>query len=164
MKKRVYGRKLSRERDTRRALFRALIRALVKYDKIVTTKAKAKAIQGDVDKLVNLAKNSSVQTQRRLFAALGNDKETTKGFVEKIAPVFTERKGGYTRIINLPRRRGDAAEIVRMEWVKLIPLKEEKKEAKKETKTKAKTKSVTADKKKVDTKKAKKTTKVVKKK
>ena len=146
MKKRVYGRKLSRERDTRRALFRALIRALVKYDKIVTTKAKAKAIRGDVDKLVNLAKDSSIQTQRRLFAALGNDKETTKGFVEKIAPVFTERKGGYTRIINLPRRRGDAAEIVRMEWVKPIPAKDEKKEDKKETK------------------KAKKTTKVVKKK
>jgi len=162
MKKRVYGRKLSRERDTRRALFRALIRALVKYDKIVTTKAKAKAIRGDVDKLVNLAKDSSIQAQRRLFAALGNDKETTKGFVEKIAPVFTERKGGYTRIINLPRRRGDAAEIVRMEWVKPIPVKEEKKEDKKKAKTKAK--KVTADKKKVDTKKPKKTTKVVKKK
>ena len=160
MKKRVYGRKLSRERDTRRALFRALIRALVKYDKIITTKAKAKAIQGHVDKLVNLAKKGSIQTQRRLFAALGNDKETTKGFIEKIAPVFTERKGGYTRIINLPRRRGDAAEIVRMEWVKPIPVKEEKKEVKKV----AKGKSVASDKKKVTTKKVKKTTKVVKKK
>lgn len=164
MKKRVYGRKLSRERDTRRALFRALIRALVKHDKIITTKAKAKAIQGYVDKLVNLAKKGSIQTQRRLFAALGNDKETTKGFIEKIAPVFTERKGGYTRIINLPRRRGDAAEIVRMEWVKPIPVKEEKKETKKEVKKATKGKSVASDKKKVTTKKVKKTTKIVKKK
>ncbi len=125
MKKRVYGRKLSRERDTRRALFRALIKALVKYDKIVTTKAKAKAIQGNIDKLVNLAKNGSIQTQRRLFASLGNDKETMKTLTEKVAPLFTERKGGFTRIINLPRRRGDAAEIVRIEWVKPILKKEE---------------------------------------
>ena len=78
MKKRVYGRKLSRERDTRRALFRTLIRALVKYDKIVTTKAKAKAIQGDIDKLVNLAKKDSIQARRRLFASLGNDKVTAR--------------------------------------------------------------------------------------
>lgn len=135
MKKRVYGRKLSRERDTRRALFRALIKALVKYDKIVTTKAKAKAIQGSIDKLVNLAKEGSIQTRRRLFASLGNDKETMKTFTEKIAPAFTERKGGYTRIVNLPRRKGDAAEIARIEWVKPILKKEEtKKKVKKTTK------------------------------
>ena len=160
MKKRVYGRKLSRERDTRRALFRALIRALVKYDKIVTTKAKAKAIQGDIDRLVNLAKDGSIQTQRRLFASLGNDKETTKAFTERIAPSFKERKGGYTRIINLPRRKGDAAEIVRIEWVKPTLAKEVKKEEKKKSKKKS-----TASKKKEDTKKkVKKTTKVSKKK
>lgn len=136
MKKRVYGRKLSRERDTRRALFRALIKALVKYDKIVTTKAKAKAIQGDVDKLVNLAKNGSIQTQRRLFGSLGNDKETAKAITERIAPSFKERKGGYTRIINLPRRKGDAAEIVRIEWVKPMPEKEEKTKDEKKSKGK----------------------------
>lgn len=150
MKKRVYGRKLSRERDTRRALFRALIKALVKYDKIVTTKAKAKAIQGDIDRLVNLAKDDSIQKQRRLFASLGNDKETAKSFTERIAPSFKERKGGYTRIINLPRRRGDAAEIVRMEWVKSMPEKEEKTKDEKKSKGKS-----TASKKKEDTKKRK---------
>jgi large subunit ribosomal protein L17 len=148
MKKRVYGRKLSRERDTRRALFRALIKALVKYDKIVTTKAKAKAIQGDIDKLVNLAKNDSIQKQRRLFSVLGNDKETAKAFVKRIAPSFKERKGGYTRIINLPRRRGDAAEIVRLEWVKPMPKKEEKIKDEKKSKRKS-----AASKKKEDTKK-----------
>jgi large subunit ribosomal protein L17 len=160
MKKRVYGRKLSRERDTRRALFRALIRALVKYDKIVTTKAKAKAIQGDIDKLVNLAKDGSIQTQRRLFASLGNDKETAKAFTERIAPSFKERKGGYTRIINLPRRKGDAAEIVRIEWVKPTLVKEEKSKDKK----KSKGKGITSKKKEDTKKKVKKTTKVSKKK
>lgn len=148
MKKRVYGRKLSRERDTRRALFRALIRALVKYDKIVTTKAKAKAIQGDIDKLVNLAKDGSIQTQRRLFASLGNDKETAKSFTKRIAPSFKERKGGYTRIINLPRRKGDAAEIVRIEWVKPMPEKEEK--TKDEKKSEGKRKKKEGAKKKVE--------------
>jgi large subunit ribosomal protein L17 len=149
MKKRVYGRKLSRERDTRRALFRALIKALVKYDKIVTTKAKAKAIQGDIDRLVNLAKDDSIQKQRRLFASLGNDKETAKAFKERIAPSFKERKGGYTRIINLPRRRGDAAEIVRMEWVKPTLEKEEKtKDKKEDTKKKATKKTTKTSKKK----------------
>ncbi len=157
MKKRVYGRKLSRERDTRRALFRALIKALVKYDKIVTTKAKAKAIQGDIDKLVNLAKDDSIQKRRRLFSVLGNDKETAKAFAERIAPSFKERKGGYTRIINLPRRRGDAAEIVRMEWVKPMPEKEEKTKDEKKSKGKS-----IVSKKKEDTKK--KVTKTSKKK
>lgn len=155
MKKRVYGRKLSRERDTRRALFRALIRALVKYDKIVTTKAKAKAIQGDIDKLVNLAKNDSIQKQRRLFSVLGNDKETAKAFVERIAPSFKERKGGYTRIINLPRRRGDAAEIVRIEWVEPMLEKEEKIKDEK----KSKGKSIVSKKKEDTKKKATKTRK-----
>jgi large subunit ribosomal protein L17 len=114
----------------------------------VTTKAKAKAIQGDIDKLVNLAKDGSIQTQRRLFASLGNDKETAKSFTERIAPSFKERKGGYTRIINLPRRKGDAAEIVRIEWVKPMPEKEEK--TKDEKKSKGKRKKKESTKKKVE--------------
>jgi large subunit ribosomal protein L17 len=135
MKKKVFGRQLSRERDTRRALFRALIRALVEHGKIVTTKAKAKAIQGRIDKLVNLAKDGSIHSSRRLFAALGNDKVTAKALSEKVAKSLADRKSGYTRIINLPRRKGDAAEIVRLEWVKevLEPVKEKPKTKKKET-------------------------------
>lgn len=123
MKKRVFGRQLSRERDTRRALFRSLIRALVKHGKIKTTKAKAKAIQADIDKLINLAKKETVSAKRRVFAILGNDKETTKKILGEIAPSFSDRSGGYTRIISLPARRGDAAEIVRLEWVKEIETK-----------------------------------------
>ena len=135
MKKKVFGRKLSRERDTRRALFRALIRALVEYGKITTTKAKAKAIQGRIDKLVNLAKVGSIYSNRKLFAVLGNDKITAKAISEKVVPALSDRKGGYTRIINLPRRKGDAAEMVRLEWVNevLEPTKEEPKTKKKET-------------------------------
>jgi len=120
MKKRVFGRQLSRERDTRRALFRSLIRALVKHGKIRTTKAKAKAIQADIDKLINLGKKKTVFAERRVFAILGNDKETTKKLLREIVPGLSDRSGGYTRTIPLPTRRGDAAQMVRLEWVKEI--------------------------------------------
>lgn len=135
MKKRVFGRQLSRERDTRRALFRSLIRALVKHGKIKTTKAKAKAIQADIDKLINLAKKDSISAKRRVFAILGNDKETTKKLLIEVVPSFSDRSGGYTRIVPLPARRGDAAQIVRLEWVKEIEVKKTK--ATKEKKIKA---------------------------
>lgn len=134
MKKRVFGRQLSRERDTRRALFRSLIRALVKHGKIKTTKAKAKAIQADVDKLINLAKKETVFAKRRVFAVLGNDKETTKKILREITPSFSDRSGGYTKIIPLPARRGDAAEMVRFEWVKEIEVEKEKKRKKQKEK------------------------------
>lgn len=135
MKKRVFGRQLSRERDTRRALFRSLIRALVKHGKIKTTKAKAKAIQADIDKLVNLAKKDSISAKRRVFAILGNDKETTKKLLIEVVPSFFDRSGGYTRIVSLPARRGDAAQIVRLEWVKEIKIKEAKTTKEKKIKT-----------------------------
>jgi len=135
MKKRVFGRQLSRERDTRRALFRSLIRALVKHGKIKTTKAKAKAIQADIDKLINLAKKDSISAKRRVFAILGNDKETTKKLLLEVVPSFLDRSGGYTRIVPLPARRGDAAQIVRLEWVKEIKIKEAKTTKEKKIKT-----------------------------
>lgn len=135
MKKRVFGRQLSRERDTRRALFRSLIRALVKHGKIKTTKAKAKAIQADVDKLINLAKKETASAKRRVFAVLGNDKETTKKVLREVVPSFLDRSGGYTKIIPLPTRRGDAAEMVRLEWVKEIETKKAETTKRKTTKT-----------------------------
>ncbi len=135
MKKRVFGRQLSRERDTRRALFRSLIRALVKHGKIKTTKAKAKAIQASIDKLVNLAKKDSISAKRRVFAILGNDKETTKKLLIEVVPSFSDRSGGYTRIVPLPARRGDAAQMVRFEWVKEIGVKKTKATKEKTTKT-----------------------------
>lgn len=138
MKKKVFGRQLSRERDTRRALFRGLIRALVEHGKIKTTKAKAKAILADIDKLVNLAKVGTTSANRRVFAYLGNDRVTTKKLLETIAPSFSDRRGGYTRIVPLPRRRGDAAPMVRLEWVKEIGVKTKGKSDESKTKRKKK--------------------------
>jgi large subunit ribosomal protein L17 len=135
MKKRVYGKKLGRERDTRRALFRSLTASLVENGKIKTTKTKAKAIKPLVEKLVTLAKEKDQVSYRRVYALLGNDKKATKKLFEEIAPIFKDREGGYTRIIKLGRRRGDDAMEVRMEWVETFEKAKNKKiQSKKEVK------------------------------
>jgi large subunit ribosomal protein L17 len=146
MKKNIYGRQLSRERDTRRALFRSLARALVLNGKIKTTKGKAKAMQGFVEKAVTLGKNDSVAARRRLYSMLGNDRVTTSFIVEKVVPAFSKKKSGFTRIINLPRRRGDNAQAVRLEWTESIekyakPSKSKTKKGKKSDKTDKKKRS-----------------------
>ena len=116
MKKRIFGRYLSRERDTRRALFRSLTRALVINGKIRTTRAKVKAIQADIDKMVTLAKKGDVASKRSLYSLLANDRSIAEHVLKKILPVFSNKKSGFTRITNLPRRVGDNAQMVRLEW------------------------------------------------
>lgn len=131
MRKRVFGRQLSRERDSRRALFRSLVKSLVENGSINTTRAKAKAVQPFVDKLVNLGKKDTVDTRRKIYAKLGNDRKTADAIAAKVASGFKKRKSGFTRIINLPQRRGDLAKMVRLEWVKDIEEKKSKKGEKK---------------------------------
>jgi large subunit ribosomal protein L17 len=120
MRKKVYGRQLSRERDSRRALFRALVRALVDNGNIKTTKAKAKAAQPFIDRLINIGKKGTVDARRKVYAKLGNDRKTAEAIVNRIAPALKNRNSGFTRIVNLPQRQGDMAKIVRLEWVKDI--------------------------------------------
>lgn len=127
MKKRKMGRKLSRGQGARKALFRALIKALVAHGSIKTTKAKVKAVQSDIDKLVHLAKKDTVAKRRQVMARLGNDRETTEGLFKSIAPRFIDRKSGFTRLVNLPRRKGDNAEIARIEWTKEIATSDKQK-------------------------------------
>lgn len=117
MRKMVFGRKLSRGKKGREALLRSLARAIILDGKIVTTEAKAKAVRGQVDKLVTLAKKGTLATRRRALAYLANDRATTDKLFGPIAKACFQRKGGYTRIIPLPVRRGDSAKIVRIEWV-----------------------------------------------
>ncbi len=138
MKKRVYGKKLSRGRGSRKALFRSLMKALVQNGSIKTTKAKAKAVQGDIDKLVNIARDGNVAKRRMAFASLANDKETTNKLLNVIAPKFGKISSGYTRIIPLPQRRGDLAEMVRLEWTVNTKENQLKKVAEKDTEKRAK--------------------------
>jgi large subunit ribosomal protein L17 len=118
MRKKVFGRKLSRNTNTRKALFRSLVAAMVLHGAIITTKAKAKFLQSELEKLITLSKDRSIAGRRRLSAALANDRKAAEGLYNLAQKVFLDTKGGYTRIINLPRRRGDFAEMVKMEWSK----------------------------------------------
>ncbi|MEK7111859.1 MAG: 50S ribosomal protein L17 [Patescibacteria group bacterium] len=116
MRKKVFGRHLSRGRKSRRALFRSLIRALVASGKIVTTKAKAKAVIPQIDKLITLAKKKTVAARRKVLSELGNDRETADLIFSQVLPAFTKRNSGFTRIVLLPARAGDSAQLVRFEW------------------------------------------------
>ena len=120
MRKRVFGRKLSRDRGSRKALFRSLIKALCEHGAIVTTKAKAKSIQATLDKLVSVAQKESLAGKRKVLSFLGNDRKTADRIFKLAKSNFQKRAGGYTRTVNLPLRRGDAAKVVRLEWVEEI--------------------------------------------
>ena len=116
MVKRVFGRKLSRERSSRELLFVSLIESLVHHGQIKTTKAKAKSIIGLIDRLVVLAKKGTLASKRQILKRLKGNKEISTLFWTNIAKIFETRNGGYTRIIPLTQRKGDMAEMVRIEW------------------------------------------------
>lgn len=139
MKKRIKGFKLSREKDSRKALSRSLIRALVEHGKIQTTLTKAKFIQNRIEKLVNIAKNDNQVTRRRVFAYLGNDNKTTNKLFSETQRLFKDIAGGYTQIFKLTQRRGDGATPAIIQWSKQIPLEPEV--TKKSSKTKEKSKN-----------------------
>jgi large subunit ribosomal protein L17 len=126
MRKMVFGRKLSRGRKGREALFRSLIKAFLVNGKITTTRARAKAIQGEIDKLVSFAKKGSLIATRKASGYLGNDRQLSEVLFGNIARTFKKRASGFTRITLLPRRKGDAAEEVRLEWVEAIVTEEKK--------------------------------------
>lgn len=122
MRHRIAGHKLSRNSAQRKALFRNLIRELYIHERITTTHAKARAFRGDAEKLITKAKHGlsgkidRVHAQRQVVAYL-NDKGTAKKLFDEIAPRFQERNGGYTRIIKLGKRFGDAADMAIIELV-----------------------------------------------
>jgi large subunit ribosomal protein L17 len=123
MRHHVAGYKLSRSKDQRKALRRVLIKQLFENNRIKTTKAKAKAIRGDAEKLITLAKNSASASDiekvnaRRLAASALADAAIVKKLFDDIAPRFETRPGGYTRILKLGLRTGDSSEMVILELV-----------------------------------------------
>ncbi len=154
MNKKVFGRKLSRSRPAREALFASLIRGMILNGKIITTRAKAKAIIGDLDQMVTLAKKADIASRRRALAYLDNGKEITGILFNQIAPFFASRTSGFTRLINLPERKGDNAKMVRMEWTEQVEIKDKSKkvksdESKKEVKKVKKSENKKAKEKKI---------------
>ena len=116
MKKNVFGRQFSRDTNERKSLFKSLISALILQESIKTTAEKAKAIKGDVDKLVNKAKKGNERLATQLLQrSIGI--QAMEKMIKEIAPRFKDRTSGYTRIIKLGRRFSDNAAMVIMEWV-----------------------------------------------
>ena len=117
MRHRVAGRRLNRSTGMRRALFRNLISALIRHERIRTTEAKARAIRGDAEKLITLAKRGDVQARRQIRRTIA-DPDLLRKLVNEVAPRYEDRPGGYTRMLKLGPRRGDAAAMVLLELVK----------------------------------------------
>lgn len=113
---RVAGRKLSRYRDQRIALLRGLVSELILHEKITTTLAKAKETRVVAEKLITHGKKGTLH-HRRLALSQVPDKNTVEKVFDDVAPRYEDRKGGYTRIIKLGPRQGDAAEMAIIELV-----------------------------------------------
>lgn len=123
MRHRVSGFKLSRSMGHRKGLRKTLINQLFTHERIRTTRAKALAIRTDAEKLITLARNSSSGSDiekvnaRRLAAARMDDPAMVRKLFDDLAPRYANRKGGYTRVLRLAPRLGDAAEMVLLELV-----------------------------------------------
>lgn len=151
MRHRVKGRRLGRDKNHRKALFKSLVTSLVLHEEIKTTEAKAKAVKGLVDKLISRAKAGTLHS-RRLLASFLPSQEAVAKLMDTLGPRFRDRASGFTRITRLGKRKGDQAPIVKME---LMEKAEEKIKEKGEEKKK--------EKKKEEEVPAKKQTKVIKK-
>ena len=136
MRHRVAGKKLNRSCGHRTALRRTLVSALFQHERIETTEAKAKAIRGQAERLITLAKRGLASEEenpargvhaRRLAASRmarwiadteGTRVDVVKKLFDEIAPRYMDRSGGYTRIYKLGPRKGDAAPMALLELVK----------------------------------------------
>jgi large subunit ribosomal protein L17 len=109
--------KLSRSSSHRRALLANLVKEVLEHERIQTTEAKAKAVKPELEKLITLAKRGDLHARRQALSALGQDKFAVHRLFEEVAPRYSDRPGGYTRILKLGPRRSDSTEMVFLELV-----------------------------------------------
>ena len=114
------GKKLGRDSAHRKALYSNLAGALIQHGRIETTAAKAKAVKPFAEKMITLGKRGDLHARRQALAALRSNDVVHQLFAE-VAPRFAERPGGYTRIVRIGPRQGDAAEMVYLELVDFEP-------------------------------------------
>ena len=143
--------KLGRTGTHRNRMLANMVCSLIKHRRIITTLAKAKAARSVAEKMITLGKGGTLHHRRLASARLHQDEDAIKILFNEIAPTQKERRGGYTRIVRLGRRQGDAAETAILEFVdvpvpeapvqpaktaepesKAAPAADEKKEEKKE--------------------------------
>lgn len=116
MRHRISGRKLGRRSSHRWALYRNLVSDLFRHGKIVTTEAKAKEVRGLAEKMITLGKEGTLPARRRALA-FTTDKHIIDKLFNELAPKYTERPGGYTRLTKLGPRLGDRAPMVQLEMI-----------------------------------------------
>lgn len=134
MRHRVRGKKLSRDTAQRKALLRSLVTSFLEKERIRTTLTKAKATRPIAEKMITLAKKNSLHS-RRLALKFIYKREVVKKLFDEIGPRFSERPGGYTRIVKIGPRAGDGAEMALLE---LVGTEFKKKDKKKTAAEKAK--------------------------
>jgi ribosomal protein L17 len=113
---RIGGRKLSRKTGPRMALYKNLTVSVLRYERVQTTEAKAKEIRGRVERMITLAKQNDLAARRAIVAAFPNEPLVVNKLFDEIAPKYTDRTSGYTRIVKIGARRGDAAPIVQIDF------------------------------------------------
>jgi len=120
--------KLGRTGQHRNAMLANLVCSLIKHKRVTTSLAKAKAARSVAEKMVTLGKGCTIQN-RRLAVARLHQEDAVKILFNEIAPAQKERRGGYTRIVRLGQRQGDASQSAILEWVELAPVAETPSEA-----------------------------------
>jgi large subunit ribosomal protein L17 len=148
MKHRVVGRRLDRTTEHRTAMFRNLVTSLFRHERITTTTPKAKEIKRFADKFITLAKQGTPHARRQANRDV-RDVEVLNKLFDTLGPRFKTRPGGYTRIVRVGRRAGDAADMAMIELVERTPVApagEEKEEKKAEKKVKKAKKTEAAEK------------------
>jgi len=145
MRHRKSGRKLNRTTSHRKALLRNLANQLIEHKEIKTTTEKAKEARSTVERLITYAKKGDLHHRRLAFGFLRN-KDSIKILFDEIGPTFTDRQGGYTRVLKLGRRLGDGASLSLLQLVgfeKLADVSKAEKKKKPRKKSKQETAEVT---------------------
>jgi large subunit ribosomal protein L17 len=117
MAHRIGGRKLSRKHGPRMALYKNLIVSILRYERVQTTEAKAKEIRGQVERVITLAKRGDLAARRKVISEFPNEPLVVSKLFDEIAPKYADRTSGFTRIVHLGQRMGDAAPIVQIELI-----------------------------------------------
>jgi large subunit ribosomal protein L17 len=113
----IDGRKLSRKHGPRMSLYRNLTVAILRYEQVKTTEARAKEVRRFVERVITLAKEGSLSARRTIVAELPDEPLVIDKLYKEIVPKYADRHSGFTRIVKLGQRPGDAAPIVQIELV-----------------------------------------------
>ena len=125
MRHKCAGRQFGRNTGHRKALFRSLVTSFFAHERIETTEAKAKEIQPMTEQMITLGKQGDLHARRQALSFI-RDKDVVARLFKDVAPRFSSRNGGYTRLVKTRRRLGDGAEMAILELIDFKPVKKEK--------------------------------------